>query len=136
MNGCRHIVKRLLAPLAASVALAFAATPAYAVHDDGIFQIDGDAFHNTCGTSFGGLGCIGDDWSDLYTCSGTAEGDCSANTPGVGNNAKVISDFVYDPAPLTIFTGGGSKDEADRSSSAWTNGSVPDKDDLVEACAA
>jgi hypothetical protein len=43
--------------------------------------------------------------------------------------------FLHDPAPRTIFTGGGSKDEEDVSQWQWKNGSVPDKDNLLQAFA-
>ncbi len=148
MNACRNIVTRLLAPLGATIALGFAVPPAYAVHDDGIFQVDGDAFFATCGSAFGGtIGCTGDDWDDLYSCTGIF-GDCSATVPGdptgvgsktVGsatNSANVIATFQFDPSPVTIFTGGGSKDEQDITQWAWVNGSVPDKDDIVAGFAA
>ena len=161
MNACRNIVTRVLAPLAASAALLFAGTPMFAqaagtgVHDLGIFQLDGDAFVGTCGgtatgpSAFGGLtGCTGDDWDNLYTCHGTF-GDCTTNTAGnpsggsctpgqapPNNCASVIAQFKVDPAPFSIFTGGGSKDEQDLSSWQWVDGSVPDKDDIIEAGAA
>src|SRR5262249_37447165 len=144
-----------------AAALVLGVTPALAVHNDGIFQLDGDVITGpssvSCGgnpaatgpSSFGGtVGCTGEDWDKLYTCSGTTAGDCKANIAcdangnGVldagectGNHANVISDFVYDPAPKSIFTGGGSKDEQDLSQLLWKGGSVPDKDDLVEAFA-
>ena len=44
--------------------------------------------------------------------------------------------MAVDPAPFSIFTGGGSKDEKDITQWAWIDGSVPDKDDLIEAFAA
>src|SRR5204862_6096728 len=44
--------------------------------------------------------------------------------------------LAVDPSPMTIFTGGGSKDEKDITQWGWVDGSVPDKDDLVEAFAA
>jgi len=42
---------------------------------------------------------------------------------------------IQDPAPQTIFTTGGSKDTRDVSSWRWTNGSVPDKDNILQAVA-
>jgi len=41
-----------------------------------------------------------------------------------------------DPAPKSIFTGGGSKDPQNLSSWKWKDGSVPDKDDITNAYAA
>ncbi|UCF34017.1 MAG: hypothetical protein JSV78_01665, partial [Phycisphaerales bacterium] len=47
----------------------------------------------------------------------------------------VASDLVVDPAPLTIFTKGGSKDELDIPNWEWKDGSVPDKDNLLNGIA-
>lgn len=101
--------------------LALGATPALAVHDDGVFQIDGDVLHNPTGS--------GDDWQDLFTC--TASGCVSS-----GLGAAVARSWVGDPAPGSIFTGGGSKDQIDISQWRWKDGSVPDKDDLTSGFAA
>ena len=136
MSKFRLGFPRLLATMA--IGAVFWVTPAYAVHDDSIFQLDGDAFTSTCGTAFGGgLTCFGDDWSSLYTCpAGGGLGGCTKATPGVGNGAAAISDLVVDPAPASIFRGGGSKDEKNITQWNWTDGAVPDKDDLIEAFAA
>jgi hypothetical protein len=110
-------------------ALALGAAPARAVHNDGIFQIDGDVLHTPTGS--------GDDWQDLYTCpSPPTTLGCTANTPGIGNSAVEIAPLVVDLSPASIFTGGGSKDQLDITQWHWKDGSVPDKDDLVEAFAA
>lgn len=137
----RNFLNRLLAGCSvAAGAIMFAAmgvTPAYAVHNDGYFQLDGDAKAATCGTAFGGFGCTGDDWDSLYTClTPPATLGCTKKVPGIGNGATAISDLIVDPAPASIFRGGGSKDEKDISQWQWTDGSVPDKDDLIEAFAA
>ena len=124
-------------------ALALGATPALAVHNDGVFQVDGDVQASTCGTAFPNpsppppfLGCSGDDWSNLYTCPADGVLGCTKATPGVGNSAAQISDLVVDLSPASIFTGGGSKDQLDITQWNWKDGSVPDKDDVVEAFAA
>src|SRR5213595_366614 len=141
-----------------TLAFALEATPAFAVHDEGIFQLDGDAKAATCSgngpgnSSFGdSIGCNGEDWDTLYTCTGggslgstcTVALPCDVNGDGVlsgtectTNHASAIAVLAVDPAPLSIFTGGGSKDEKDITQWLWKNGSVPDKDDLVEAFAA
>src|SRR3989442_14790621 len=125
---------RLMVVLAA---MALGATPALAAHNDGIFQIDGDAKAATCGGAFGGtIGCTGDDWDNLYTCPADGVLGCTKGTPGVGNSASAISDLVVDLSPSSIFTGGGSKDQMDITQWNWKDGGVPDKDDLVEAFAA
>src|SRR5690242_2455057 len=99
------------------------------VHNLGLFQIDGDATAS-CGASFnpggvGTVGCTGDDWDSLYVCTGAFLGDCTKNAAGdptgtgtktvsgAMNRAFVISDLVTDAPELSIFIGGGSKDEAD-----------------------
>jgi len=128
-------ITRLMVLLAAAMALG--ATPAFATHNDGIFQLDGDAKAATCGGSFGGtIGCTGDDWDNLYTCPADGVLGCTKATPGVGNHAAAISDLVVDLSPSSIFTGGGSKDQMDLTQWNWKDGGVPDKDDLTEAFAA
>src|SRR6266550_4001832 len=141
-----------------TLAFALEATPAFAVHDEGIFQLDGDAKAATCSgngpgiSSFGdSIGCNGEDWDTLYTCTGggslgstcTVALPCDANGDGVlsgtectTNHASAIAVLAVDPAPLSIFTGGGSKDEKDITQWQWVDGSVPDKDDLIEGFAA
>ena len=44
--------------------------------------------------------------------------------------------FISDPAPLSTFSGGGSKDTQDLGSWRYKNGSVPDKDNITNAYAA
>src|SRR6266566_5128932 len=144
--------------LVLTLAFALRVTPAFAVHDEGIFQLDGDAKASTCSgngpgiSSFGdSVGCTGEDWDDLYTCTGggslgstcTSAIPCDANSDGVlsgtectTNHAAAIALLAVDPSPLSIFTGGGSKDEQDITQWQWIDGSVPDKDDLIEAFAA
>src|SRR5262249_4792286 len=43
---------------------------------------------------------------------------------------------IQDPAPQSIFTTGGSKDTNDVSQWRWKDGSVPDKDNILQAMAA
>lgn len=74
------------------------------------------------------------------------DGDATddANSPGIdwwsihnGNsNMADTKVFLADPAPLSTFSGGGSKDTADVSSWRYKNGSVPDKDNITNAYAA
>ncbi len=47
----------------------------------------------------------------------------------------VSSGLVMDPAPLTIFTGGGSKDDLDIPNWQWKDGSVPAKDNFTNGIA-
>lgn len=80
--------------------------------DHSLFELDGDAMDNPS--------LIGDDWDLLY---------------GGKLNPPAVFAFVSDPAPKSIFTGGGSKDIYDISSWKWKDGSVPDKDNITNAYA-
>jgi hypothetical protein len=83
-----------------------------AVHDIGVFELEGDALESAA---------PGDDWSTVNFGGGTA---------------LARTGVAADPAPLSIFTGGGSKDPLDISSWRHKDGSVPDKDDITNAYAA
>ena len=85
---------------------------AVAVHDLGVFELDGDATDEAEG---------GSDW-DVVNAG--------------GGGALARTGTVADPAPGSIFTGGGSKDGNDISSWKHRDGSVPDKDDITNAYAA
>jgi hypothetical protein len=65
-----------------------------------------------------------DDWENL---------NCSAIG---GGSASVFTGAIYDPAPMSIFTQGGSKDRNDIDRWRHTNGNVPDKDEILNAYAA
>ena len=62
----------------------------------------------------------------------------NAAAPDDWNNitSSLKTGILADPAPLTIFTTGGSKDIRDVSQWRHTTGSVPDKDDITNAYAA
>jgi uncharacterized repeat protein (TIGR01451 family)/fimbrial isopeptide formation D2 family protein len=86
----------------------FAAAPSVlAVHDEQ-FQLDGNAIDDP--------GSPPDDW---------------ANHPG----ADAFS-FIHEGGDTSIFTTGGSKDDLDTNQWRWTDGSVPDKDNLLDGFAA
>src|SRR5215471_12804271 len=121
MNDSRRWICRVA--LGALAGLGLAATPAYAVHNDGVFQIDGDGekgpSSTSCGgnpsgtgpSSFGGtIGCTGDDWNVLYSCptTGALGTNCTKATPGVGNSAVAIADLITNLTNGPIFTSGGS----------------------------
>jgi len=84
-----------------------------AVHDLGVFELDGDAVKTPEGPA--------DDWSTVNAG---------------GGNAGARTGVDADPAPGSIFTGGGSKDPIDITSWKHKDGSVPDKDDITNAYAA
>jgi hypothetical protein len=91
-------------------------TRLWAVNPGGVFEIDGNIHDDAFDPN--------NDWENLL---------CPAID---SSTALVNSGVVDDPAPLSIFTQGGSKDKYDVSSWKWTNGSVPDKDDIVNSFAA
>jgi hypothetical protein len=80
--------------------------------DNGLFELDANVHDQAA---------AGDDWSNIF--AGT-------------DSAFVDTGIVADPAPLSIFTGGGSKDGSDIPQWKHKNGSVPDKDDIVDSYAA
>jgi len=108
--------------VAVLVCFTFAVRPAGAVHDLGIFELDGNAIDSN------GYATAPDDWDTLYNGQGSA----AAITNEAGTPPLVIAD----PAPVTIFTQGGSKDINDISDWRYKDGSVPDKDDITNAYAA
>ena len=83
----------------------------WAVHDNGVFELEGDAFNN--------LAVDGEDWENVF----------------LGTDNANVSLFVADPSPVSIFTGG-RKDIQDIPDWKHKDGSVPDKDDLTNAYAA
>ena len=115
--------------------LALVLVPAVqAVHDNGVFELDGNAIDST------GAG-LPDDWDRL---------DDGFGDPGLDDSA-LASVFIVDPLggqadPDEIFTGGGSKDDLDIATGGvaganvgpWQHsvGSVPDKDNIEHAFAA
>ena len=81
----------------------------------GLFELDGNTLD---------VGATpGDDWGSLFL--GT-----QAGTPAA------FTGILADPAPLTIYTQGGSKDINDVTEWRYKDGSVPDKDDITNAYAA
>ena len=82
----------------------------------GLFELDGNIPDDPAKT--------GDDWGGLY--------DGSA----VKANLIAFTGVLSDPAPKSIFTQGGSKDVNDVPDWKYTDGSVPDKDDITNAYAA
>jgi hypothetical protein len=116
-----------IAVILASFALtAFNAEPAFAVHDTGAFELDGNAVNNPA--------VPGDDWDNV--CHQVTHSDCSTSNNTTGATAV---DWVSEPnLNATIFTGGGSKDPQDINQWAWKDGAggLPDKDNLLHSFAA
>src|SRR5215212_8156339 len=91
------------------------APPALAVHDEGIFELDGNAVDQ------GGLN--GDDWED--------------GTPGAADDLFIPGADEAEGPDDSYFSGGGSKDEHTLSQWKWSTTDVaPDKDELVDVFAA
>src|SRR5436190_10673265 len=105
-----------------------AAPTALAVHDTGLFQLEGNAVTDAA--------LPGDDWDRV--CHQVTGSDCStgSNTTAGGGASAVSWISEQDNPSASIFTGGGSKDPIDISSWRWKDGSVPDKDNLNHAFAA
>src|SRR6185369_16413256 len=78
-----------------------------------VIELDGDISDNPLGAP--------DDW-DTINCD--------------GGTALVKSGVIFDGLGNTIFTGGGSKDPEQLGSWKHKNGSVPDKDELINSYAA
>ena len=131
----RRRIPRKLGFLAALVTVMLIATTSLAVHDTGIFELDGDAFAESAADT------LPDDWDRLDDGFGDPDDDDGA----------LASVFITDPLggrndPDEIFTGGGSKDDLDIAAGGvvganvgpWQHavGSVPDKDNIEHAFAA
>src|SRR5438132_7502284 len=116
----RYLVGPVLAALLTALLFPGAA---FAVHDTGAFELDGNATSSTS-----------DDWDKV--CHQVMGSDCS--TTSNTNNAKAVAWTAEANPNSTIFTGGGSKDPIDIDQWAWKDGAggLPDKDNLEHAFAA
>ena len=93
----------------------FALAPAaLAVHDEGLFELDGNAVSGAA---------AGEDWDHVF--AGTDSADATAKVTDLTNSN---SD--------DIFTGGGSKDEHDTTDWLWTTSKPQAKNDIAHAYAA
>jgi len=123
-RGARRRRRTLLAAILSIGALGIFAISALAVHDDGIFELEGNAVNDAA--------VAGEDWNLV----------CPPNTPQgiapgcLGGTTAPASTFDIDPDGQTIFTGGGSKDDLNVTQWRHTAGSVPDKDELLHGFAA
>jgi hypothetical protein len=93
------------------------ASPALAVHDEGLFELDGDTIANNAAAPIGPA----DDWD---------------SHPGATGNRFLFNDDPLSQQTDDIFTGGSTKDDLNTSGWHWTTGSVPDKDNIEHAFAA
>jgi hypothetical protein len=116
--------------LALAFALAIGVTAVLAVHDDGVFEIDGNVTDGDSPT-----GTPGEDWETLFTCGDEGiENSLTCTSSGAGGASA--RQYIDDGLTATIFTGGGSKDDLNISQWRFKDGSVPAKDNLLEAMAA
>jgi hypothetical protein len=129
-TGRRRRRRLLIAGLAVAsstaAVIALAVAPALAVHDTGVFELDGNATNNPA--------VAGDDWDNV--CHQVLGTDCSTTNNTSGSIAR---DWVAEPNHnASIFTGGGSKDPQDINNWAWKDdaGGLPDKDNLLHSFAA
>jgi len=153
-KGSRRRHWLFLVCLVAAIGAAIVAIPsALAVHNLGVFELEGNAINQAT---------AGDDWDnvcysvakDAGQLDATAAANCFANgdpaTPAT-SNAKAYSwtsdclggtgngaCFTASDKNATIFTGGGSKDPQNITSWLWKDGAggLPDKDNLEHAFAA
>jgi hypothetical protein len=107
----------------AAIFAVLTAPSALAVDDIGLFELEGDALDSN------GYTTLPDDWETLYDNGGSA----TATTDPKDEGGNVV---IEDPAPVSIFTTGGSKDPLPIGSWKHKDGSVPDKDDITNAYAA
>ncbi len=90
-----------------------APAPVAAVHDEGLFELDG----NTANAG----GTAGDDWD---------------SHPGATGNRYLFINDPLDQQTDDIYTGGSTKDDLNTTGWLWTTGSVPDKNNIEHAFAA
>ncbi len=102
-----------------------------AVHDTGVFQMDGNAQ-----TSVQSTPPAAEDWDLICKAHPSSCTFASGYSVPAGTTTSTVSAHIADGLDATIFTGGGSKDGHDLPDWKWKNGSVPDKDDLRHAFAA
>jgi hypothetical protein len=101
---------------------------AMAVHDDGYFELDGNAVSVADDGTPYGLN-DGEDW-DKVCPSSTPPGAATC----LGGTTATAKFFSVDDAE--IYTGGSTKDDLDVTGWQHTAGSVPDKDELLHGFAA
>lgn len=131
----RHVSRFLVLPLVGAMVLTLLVPyAAQAVHDTGIFQLDGDA---QSATNTAQTPPANDDW-DKVCNQATGGGVAGCGTTAVTTGATAVS-WTAEPNPnSSIFTGGGSKDPLNIDQWAWKDGAggLPDKDNLEHGFAA
>jgi hypothetical protein len=128
-TGIRYLSRFLVVPVIAAMVLTLLVPyAAQAVHDTGIFQLDGDA---QTSTNTAGTPAAADDW-DKVCNQVTGGGVAGCGTTAVTSGATAVSWTAEPNSNSSIFTGGGSKDPIDINQWAWKDdaGGLPDKDNL------
>jgi hypothetical protein len=122
----RWLTAGLAVASSTAAVIALAVVPAFAVHDTGAFELDGNATNNPA--------VSGDDWDNV--CHQVTGSDCS--TANNTNGATAVDWVAESNVNATIFTGGGSKDPLDVNNWAWKDGAggLPAKDNLLHSFAA
>ena len=109
---------------------------AFAVHDTGAFELDGNAISDNAPAPVGPA----DDWDrvchQVTKTLPAAQQECKTATDTTG--ATAVSWVAEPDTNTSIFTGGGSKDPIDLDQWAWKDGAggLPDKDNLRHSFAA
>ncbi len=107
--------KTLRALILGAILVAMSAGVALAVHELGIFQLDGNAVKDAA--------VNGEDWQNVY------------NKTSAALATTFLADGVTPNPDVSAYTGGGSKDDLDIPNWRWTSTLVPDKDDITNAYA-
>jgi hypothetical protein len=133
-KGSKRRKRFLLLPILATAALAlFWVAGAQAVHDVGVFELEGNATNGLVGDP------AGDDWDNVCRqADGGSLAICGTNTVTAASGGATAVSWLSEPdRSASIFTGGGSKDPQDLTEWLWKNaGGLPDKDNLRHAFAA
>jgi hypothetical protein len=143
-SGSGRRRRSLFGALASFLLLSLMILPsAFAVHDEGVFQLDGNAKKSDTTNAVDAdpdpvTTDYGDDWDNVCAeVVGSANAAATCSTTVETDGATAVS-WVSEPdRSSSIFTGGGSKDPQDLSNWLWKNaGGLPDKDNLRHAFAA
>ncbi|NQY87895.1 MAG: DUF11 domain-containing protein [Colwellia sp.] len=115
-----RMFKKWILACFASISTVLILTTAFAVDNNGLFQLEGNAVQD---------GVPGEDWATLYN-----------NGANTGGSSIKFTDILHDEPDAmgndpTVFTGG-RKDIQDISSWGHKTGSSPDKDEITHAYAA
>ena len=124
-RGSRRRRFTIVPILVAALAALLVTAGGQAALPSGVFELDKNAANNGAGSQ----PARSDDWNDVYAAIQANDGKCAS----LGAAACA---FAADGVGTSIFTGGGSKDPLDIPNWQHTAGSVPDKDEILNAYAA